>query len=255
MTTEFDRTAIVFPRYGIFECTVGNRKMKAACDDVALFGPIRRKTTVHAGTTGSYRSLSIIAPALSSCRHERKPRGLADGEWNLCRGEEALKPVVAFLEYMFADLSTRAPVLASTRAFAAAEVLISEHFDRLVLGQDEGDDTENAASSSKLVRRAREFMVAHHGDSISVREIAKACNVSVRTLQATFKSVTGLSPRQSLTLIRLERARLALERADSGASVADAAMGSGFFHLGRFSRLYSATYGELPSETLRSAKS
>ncbi len=255
MTVEFSRTAIVFPTSGVFRCTVGNTKLQAARGDVAMFGPIRRKTTVDPDGTGIYRSLSIILPG--STDHgiygTHPSSGLADKEWTLRREARASAPLVAFLEYMFADLASDAPALASSRAFAAAEILLSEYLGQLLPGQVL-QDIDNTARSKKLVNVAREFMVAHYADPISVPDIAKACDAGVRNLQASFKSVVGLSPRQVLTSIRLERARNVLERAADGASVADAALGAGFFHLGRFSRAYRDAYGELPSETLRKSR-
>lgn len=255
MTMEFTRTVIVFPMTGKLECTVGHKTIRAARGDAVMFGPIRRKTTVHPDETGTYRSLSIISPAAEDGRSDgrRTNSGLAAGEWKLRRDPEALGPIMAFLDYMFTDLASASSVLASNRVLAAAEILIGGYFDQLLQGQV-GGAANGAALSRKQVSTARAYMVAHYADPISVSDIAKACDVSVRNLQATFKSVVGLSPRQVLTAIRLERARHALERATGGASVADAALGAGFCHLGRFSKTYRATYGELPSETLRKSR-
>lgn len=56
-----------------------------------------------------------------------------------------------------------------------------------------------------------------------------------------------------LTLMRMARARRALQAARPGeTTVAHAAVDGGFFHLGRFSSNYAALDGEPPSATLRS---
>jgi AraC family ethanolamine operon transcriptional activator len=51
--------------------------------------------------------------------------------------------------------------------------------------------------------------------------------------------------------VRLQLVRRDLLAAGPEARVTDAAMRWGFYHLGRFSRLYAAQFGELPSATHR----
>ena len=55
--------------------------------------------------------------------------------------------------------------------------------------------------------------------------------------------------------IRLERARAELLAGGDGVSVTTVAMAWGFTHLGKFSNDYRARFGELPSQTLRHARS
>jgi len=44
-----------------------------------------------------------------------------------------------------------------------------------------------------------------------------------------------------------------LESPQPGASVTQIAMNHGFFHLGRFSKVYREQFGEKPNDTLRKA--
>jgi AraC-like DNA-binding protein len=99
------------------------------------------------------------------------------------------------------------------------------------------------------VRQAEEMMRSLSGEALSMLEVARACGVSLRSLQLAFKEVhDGLSPRDILIRIRLERARRLL--LSESQDVTTVAMECGFLHLGRFARAYKTAYGERPSETL-----
>ncbi|MCG6859635.1 MAG: helix-turn-helix domain-containing protein [Salaquimonas sp.] len=54
--------------------------------------------------------------------------------------------------------------------------------------------------------------------------------------------------------MRLQKAHEAICRGGEGQSVTQTALACGFTHLGRFSQLYRATYGELPSKTLHRSR-
>lgn len=82
--------------------------------------------------------------------------------------------------------------------------------------------------------------------------LAEIAGVSGRTLERQFVAVLGITPGELARRRRLAAARDALA---SGAarSVIAAAIECGFAHAGRFAASYAALFGELPSETLRSA--
>ncbi|MFN4203359.1 MAG: helix-turn-helix transcriptional regulator [Tabrizicola sp.] len=101
------------------------------------------------------------------------------------------------------------------------------------------------------VRKAEEIMHAHSDEPLSVLQIAHLLGVTLRSLQLAFAEIhDGLSPRDVLNRIRLEKARARLLAADGDVNVTSVAMDSGIFHLGRFSQAYARTFGEKPSETL-----
>lgn len=104
------------------------------------------------------------------------------------------------------------------------------------------------------VRRAIDYMEAHLDQIVTIADLAKAAGVPGRTLFMHFKQFKGISPMRYLRNARLQRAREALLRADPEASVTEIAASSGFSHMGRFSMLYRAQFGESPSQTLRLRK-
>ncbi|GHJ17202.1 helix-turn-helix transcriptional regulator [Micromonospora sp. AKA38] len=103
------------------------------------------------------------------------------------------------------------------------------------------------------VRRAAEFIEAHAARPLTVAQIATACDVSPRALQAAFQRHHGQSPMAFLRAVRLRRAHQDLTRARAGQTVAGTARDWGWTHAGRFAQAYRETYGCHPGDTLRAA--
>ncbi|MFW2382337.1 MAG: AraC family transcriptional regulator [Acidimicrobiales bacterium] len=106
----------------------------------------------------------------------------------------------------------------------------------------------------RAVIDARDFIEQRLSEDFDVRMVANSAGVSVRTLQKLFSEDLQQSPTQYIRTRRLERARADLADAAPGSGVTVSAVASrwGFHHLGRFSVTYRDTFGESPSETLRS---
>nr|WP_161556718.1 AraC family transcriptional regulator [Micromonospora acroterricola] len=103
----------------------------------------------------------------------------------------------------------------------------------------------------RLVRRACELIRDHHGEALTVGDVAEALRVSVRTLQDCFRRELGTTPTAYLRACRLDAAHRALQAAGPGVSVTTVALQHGFVHLGRFASDYRARFGESPSTALR----
>lgn len=104
------------------------------------------------------------------------------------------------------------------------------------------------------VQAAVLFIEQNLAADISIRDVAAAAEVSVRTLQNQFAADLHQTPTHFIRNRRLERARsdLADGSAAAGVSVTDIATKWGFNHLGRFAVTYRSRFGESPSQTLRS---
>jgi transcriptional regulator GlxA family with amidase domain len=105
------------------------------------------------------------------------------------------------------------------------------------------------------VRRAEAFVAAHAGEPRSVRELARAAGVSVRSLCRGFQRLRGCGPIHATRRVRLQRVHHDLLTGGPGQRVTDVAMRWGFFHLGRFAHVYQQHFGELPSATRRRSRS
>lgn len=109
-----------------------------------------------------------------------------------------------------------------------------------------------AARQNQVFACARKFVKDHRREFLSVRELARAINVTERTLQRTFNHEFGISPKKFLFGRRMYGAHRQLWRSNpSGKSVVDIANAWGFWHMGQFAKDYRRLFGELPSETLR----
>jgi AraC-like DNA-binding protein len=125
-----------------------------------------------------------------------------------------------------------------------------------ILPAADGDITQERASWRKklrLVMRTHEFFKAHFARPIQVMQLCRHVGASASTLERSFIEVSGVNPKQFLTILRMARARRALlEAGPTEITVAKVASECGFFHFGRFASHYAALYGESPLVTLRS---
>lgn len=109
-------------------------------------------------------------------------------------------------------------------------------------------------SVALAVRRAEALIWRQPSAPHSVDSLARTVGVSSRSLYRGFERLRGYSPMAALRRARLLSARRDLLTATPDTHVTDVAMRWGFFHLGRFSGLYLARFGELPSATLRRSR-
>jgi AraC-like DNA-binding protein len=104
----------------------------------------------------------------------------------------------------------------------------------------------------QIVHRVDEFLQAHLDEPIYMSQLCDVTGVSERSLRNACHAVCGTSPKRYLTRRRLEAVRLALAEARPGQdTVTRIATDYGFFELGRFAGIYTSTFGERPSDTLR----
>ncbi|ONI82997.1 hypothetical protein ALI144C_18285 [Actinosynnema sp. ALI-1.44] len=111
---------------------------------------------------------------------------------------------------------------------------------------------DSGSLTTQALQRAVEFCHQNAHRPITVADIAAAAHTTVRTLQRTFRAEFDMSPLTYLRRTRLRRVHADLTDIRAGhatGSVTEVALRWGFTHLGRFSQLYRAAYGEMPSET------
>jgi AraC-like DNA-binding protein len=96
------------------------------------------------------------------------------------------------------------------------------------------------------VKKAMAFLENHLGESLTLSDLCRACNVSARTLQTSFQVVLHRTPVQAVQELRLTRLRELLLR---GEDLADACNEVGLVLSGRMSACYRRMFSELPSQT------
>lgn len=93
-------------------------------------------------------------------------------------------------------------------------------------------------------RRAKELLAANLGGNITLAELAKECNLSIRQFTRAFRGSTGKSPHAWLVHLRAERAKELL--AGSALELADIALSCGFADQSHFTRAFQRSVGLTP---------
>lgn len=105
----------------------------------------------------------------------------------------------------------------------------------------------NLKNSNKIFEDITEYMKKYYYDTeMSISTICNCFYISRSTIQTLFKELTGVSPKQYLTNIRMESALLLL--AENNTSIKDIALSCGFSDEKYFSRVFKKKYGCPPSQ-------
>lgn len=108
----------------------------------------------------------------------------------------------------------------------------------------------NTVARPSSVRRVVELIEQEPAGDLSLTRLASVAGVGTRSLQRSFRTHLGVSPREYVQSVRLARAHDDLV-AGAGATVAEIAFRWGFTHVPRFAGSYRERYGVPPSATLR----
>jgi AraC-like DNA-binding protein len=100
--------------------------------------------------------------------------------------------------------------------------------------------------SPGAMRRVREYVETHLGESIDLLMLAGVAGLSVHHFARQFKQSAGVAPHAYLTQKRVERAREMLVQTDR--SLAEIAFAVGFFDQGHLARHFRHMFGTTPRE-------
>lgn len=107
----------------------------------------------------------------------------------------------------------------------------------------------------RAVRRAVEFIEDSGEGRVTVGDLCRVSEVSIRTLEYGFKECFGITPEGFLKNQRLNGVHRELVRSEpNDTHVTDVANRWDFWHMGMFAADYRKLFDELPSETLRKVK-
>lgn len=134
-------------------------------------------------------------------------------------------------------LSSSDPLAIEEKAFHCILALSVDSWDR------PRDNTANLAHAQQI-RRAIEKMTANPAEACSLSSLARETGMSAFHFARIFSALVGLPPHQYLLQLRIRRAAAMLRE---GASVMQAAVGSGFENVAHFSRTFQRRMGMSPS--------
>ena len=158
----------------------------------------------------------------------------------------------SLVELIMADLERDNGLASSPLAAETLEIAIVDGLIVSLAAQPEGDVTERSTHEG-VIKRAARLIEDHCAEPLGTPDIAEAVGLSIRALQAGFKSHLNTTPMAYVRHARLVRVRESLTDG-SVQSVTEAAHKWGIPHLGRLSGDYRAAFGETPIETLQRAR-
>lgn len=156
------------------------------------------------------------------------------------------------VEVVMADLERDSGLASSP---LAAQTLETAVVDGLIVSLATPPESEapDRAVNERVIKRAAHLIEDHCAEPLGTPDIAEAVGLSIRALQAGFKTHLDTTPMAYVRHVRLVRVRESLS-SGSVQSVTEAAHKWGITHLGRLSGDYRAAFGETPSETLQRAR-
>ncbi len=109
----------------------------------------------------------------------------------------------------------------------------------------------NLNSGEEIAIAVRNQIYLHMDGNFSTGELAQQYGVSAKTLQNSFKSLFGFTPKYFIRALKLNVVRNDLATATKKrVTVQRVANKWGFMHMGHFSKNYKELFGETPSQTL-----
>ncbi|ESQ77307.1 AraC family transcriptional regulator [Asticcacaulis sp. AC402] len=165
-------------------------------------------------------------------------------------------PKARMLSRLISTLCSDAFTFQSRHLSPPLQQRLAETFSHLLLESiphrcSERMQAPKAAPMPNYLRVARDFMQREVRRNPSMAEVAKAANISVRTLETSFRSHMDVTPHAYFRTIRLQLAHQALNDVRDTRSIAEVAANHGFPHAGRFAQYYANQFGEAPSDTRR----
>ena len=244
---------LALPLDGREATALNGRALQPRC--VAAFGAGARYEAASARDCAWATVVLSAATAGALLGRRRLPPALHPGAHALLRASPAAWARAEALARDASEVAAQDPgVFEVEEARRALRSAVLETADELLASPayEEPVRTRQARTAHRqLVRLVDDHVTAAPARIAGVAELSAALGVSERQMREAFAGVLGVSPSRYLRLRRLVLVRAALRSPGrSWPTVCEAALAHGFWHLGRFSRIYRDAYGEPPSTTL-----
>lgn len=116
-------------------------------------------------------------------------------------------------------------------------------------GNNNGSAPNSNRKRDKAINKALSYIENSSFDEITIPELCKYADVSIRTLEYGFQERFLISPKQYIKVLKLYDVRKEILNAKKRPVISEIAKKHGFRHMGQFSADYKDFFGELPSET------
>jgi len=101
-------------------------------------------------------------------------------------------------------------------------------------------------SEPPMIVKAKEYILNHHGDDISLGQVATASHTSIFYFCKLFKKATGINFTEYLSRVRIEKAKNLL--LNPNLRISEIAYEVGFQSLTHFNRVFKKLLGQAPTE-------
>ena len=101
-------------------------------------------------------------------------------------------------------------------------------------------------SKSRLLAKSLQHMMLHYNESLTIPELADRANMSCGYFRLLFREVTGITPSEYITRLRLKNACMLLYQ--TNIPIGEIAAQVGYADQLYFSRIFRKNYGVSPSE-------
>lgn len=232
-----DTYAIGVIESGTARCRARGRESTYAPGDLITIEPGEVHTGEPLTAEGwSYRMLYIprdIMQRVGLC-HDGLPRfaaiGAPDRELSA-----RLSRVHTLLEQAADPLHQEAALIATLHAICARHALRSR--------------AAMPSASPHALRRVREYLEAHFAERVCLADLTRVAEMSGFHLIRQFRRHHGVPPHRYLELVRIERARVMLQR---GARISQVAFATGFSDQSHLTRQFKRVLGVTPGSYARS---
>ena len=106
-----------------------------------------------------------------------------------------------------------------------------------------------ACASPHALHRARDYLDAHFAEPVCLADLARVAEMSAFHLIRQFRRYYGVPPHRYLDLVRVQRAKLMLQK---GARISDTAFATGFSDQSHLTRQFKRVHGVTPGSYAKS---
>lgn len=107
-------------------------------------------------------------------------------------------------------------------------------------------------AGEEIALQIRDRIFNHMDGNIHIKDLAKEYKISEQTLQNSFKSLFGFTPKHFFRILKLNLVHQELQKSNPNqTTVLKVAYKWGFKHMGRFAYYYKDLFSENPSQTLK----
>jgi len=164
--------------------------------------------------------------------------------------DDSDKKIVRLLESVILKYSNAKKLDLKTSRMIEVEIVE----EMLKLFDNQEAKVSHLTKSEKIAFAIREKVFNHMDAHINIESLSKEHGISEKSLQNSFKSLFGFTPKHFLQLMKLNLVRHELVKSSSNdTTVLRTAQKWGFRHMGRFSKYYLELFREKPSATLQKA--